>query len=273
MKKVAIIGCSHTDWFQGNKERVGWVEQLSLAFPSIEFHSFAAIAHGPLYYDLVLKHIITEYPENYFDGVIVQLTGKGRWLFPIRHTIEEEKWIVIPFPTRDVPNYIVHSLKSQRVCNTPNGDGGFMYGSNLREGNEFNFIPHPLATKAGHIYVSIDEDSTYDPCIDYDNFALQYEDLFIKSLEKIYAKHFNTFLFFSFFNSLTIKNEKFEEQIVGNIGYDKPFVQYAIEKYGEEKVATDFFDVTWHTNQTGEDVFFTDYILSSDIAKYLRKIE
>ena len=87
MKRIAVIGCSTSSYDQARysgEHNIDWVELLSRQCPEDEFHNYASPAHGPLYYDYVLKHIIANLPSNYYDTVIIQYTVLGRWFFPIK---------------------------------------------------------------------------------------------------------------------------------------------------------------------------------------------
>jgi len=268
-KRIAILGCSHSDWQQGPTERRGWIEQIATQYPNIEFHSFARMGHGSLWYDFILKHIIANFEPNYFDAVIIQLTAQGRWLFPLRHSVEKEKWIVHPFKDRDVPNYITYTLKSHRIVSTQMGS--FEAGSYLPDWEH-----EPWGFRGGPFYefptqFGINYTANF-PNEEYDNFSLQYEDVFGDTLIKLYRPHFNNFFYFTFFNSYSPgKYVEFKKYHVGNIGQPKPFVQWSIDKYGAERTVLDFFDDSWHTSQSGENIFVNEYILPSEIGNYLRR--
>jgi hypothetical protein len=254
-KRVAIIGCSHSDWQQSEQvpNKVGWVEQLAINFPHVEFHSFAKMGHGALWYDFVLKHLIDKY-EDYFDSVIVQLTAKGRWIFPLRHTAYDEKWLT----ENRLPNYKIHSLKSNRIAMTQYGS----FECALSEDPYFFRQTEKVKPIIDCYTSTIDNNS-------YDNFSIQYENLFENTLMKLYSNHFKKFFYFTFFNEYKINNTEFNIAQMGNIGHNKPFVQWAIERYGEKKTVIDIFDNSWHTSKIGEDIFFKEYIMTSNIGKYL----
>lgn len=258
-KRVAIIGCSHSDSQQGDQtpDKIGWAEQLAISFPSIEFHSFARMGHGALWYDFVLKHLVDKY-EDYFDCIIVQLTAKGRWIFPLRHPTYDNKWVV----SDRLSNYKIHSLKSNRIamtqygsfeCATPDDPYFFRQTENVK----------PIVDCYTNKRETVDQS--------YDNFSLQYESLFENTLMKLYSSYFNKFFYFTFFNEYKINNSEFSIAQKGNIGHNTPFVQWAIEKYGEENTVIDIFDNSWHTSKLGEDIFFNEYIMTSEIRKYLEE--
>jgi hypothetical protein len=264
-KRIAILGCSHTDWQQGSRARRGWVEQLAVQFPDVEFHNFARMGHGSLWFDFVLKHLIANYEPDYFSAVIVQLTARGRWLFPLRHSVDKDQWLSHVFKKRPIGNYYTHMLKSHRVVTTQHGT--FETGSYIRDWEHEPWAfrtDTDIANDIGKHY------QNWHPHDNYDNFSLQYEDLFGDTLLKLYRPHFRNFFYFTFFNSYSPKPEEYKEYHVGNIGPSKPFVQWAIDKHGEEKVVLDMFDNTWHTSQQGEDIFVNEYILPSEIGNYLR---
>jgi len=98
MKRVAIIGCSHSDdcGCDSGNDYV-WVKQMADANPHIEFHNYSKVGHGSLYFDMVLKHLVTEGLE--YDKVILQWTGGSRWMDPV----QAENWYVDYTPRLKYP--------------------------------------------------------------------------------------------------------------------------------------------------------------------------
>lgn len=79
MKRVAIIGCSHSDYRQGSTQAM-WAKTLSDRFTNLEFHNFSRGGYGHLYQDMMLKYV--RFFQEPYDLYIVQLTGMVRWFVP-----------------------------------------------------------------------------------------------------------------------------------------------------------------------------------------------
>ena len=75
MKRVAIIGCSHSD--SDYIDRTTWSEWLALDFPNIQFDNYAVGGHSHVYMSTVLNFCL--YIAEPYDAVIVQCSGLSRW--------------------------------------------------------------------------------------------------------------------------------------------------------------------------------------------------
>lgn len=75
MKRVAVIGCSHSD--ADYHDRVTWSECLAKQFPNIQFDNYAQGGHGHLHMNMVLNYCL--YIADPYDLIIVQCSGLTRW--------------------------------------------------------------------------------------------------------------------------------------------------------------------------------------------------
>jgi hypothetical protein len=176
MKKVAVIGCSHSDDC-GNFQGRGYVWPLLMAkeYPHIQFDNYSKIGHGHLYFDMVLKHIISS--NIHYDKIILQLTGDQRWFNPVAsNNYYDSNFAPVPdfYPEADNLNKFTYTWPRQGQLNAKvlkNGEK--FYGS-----KDCNLIPF--------------DNEYYDQS--KGNMPKSYTDLFLKTLH-IYNPYFKIFTF------------------------------------------------------------------------------
>lgn len=84
-KKIAVIGCSHSDI---NQENMNWVYHLPMNH-DVEVDCYSIAGQGNYYQDFVLRYIALNFADTY-DAVICQHTGHSRYWVPIGTEIELE---------------------------------------------------------------------------------------------------------------------------------------------------------------------------------------
>lgn len=117
--KIAVIGCSHSDyfWADATAQHPGWVERMAKDYPDHEFHNYAKMAAGSVYYDFVLKYIISN--KLKYDAVIVQASIPGRWMIPIKQVTSRTHDIPFPFNENKITeNYTAFYLNNTNMFNT-----------------------------------------------------------------------------------------------------------------------------------------------------------
>lgn len=265
MKRVAVIGCSHSSYDQvvhgPSSDGKDWIHHLSNITDNFEFYSFAAEGHGPLYYDYALKDIVLKYPKTYFDVLIVQYTVGGRWFVPIRSGkyIREGQNQETDFePLNVTPNYVFYRLRPQRVSLSRNRATAW----------QVDRTSYRMRKKINDIETYFD--AMYDP----EGLATHYESNFAKLLIPLYGQYFNQVFCFDFsntmFNAETI-DENFQYR--NNIGATKPFKNFLTDKYGVEHVAKYFFDSSFHCSKLGNEVLVNEYLIPSKLGEYLNITE
>jgi hypothetical protein len=264
MKKVAVIGCSHTSYDQvawgPSKDGKDWVHHFSTLLPDVEFHSFAAEGHGPLYYDYVLKDIALRYPPKYFDTLIIQYTVGGRWIFPLKsgHYFHEGQNQEMEFEAADITNnYKFYRLYQQRVTlSRHRATAWYVDRTDTRRAKTIKNIENSI-------------DGIYEP----DGFSTRYEANFCKLLIPLYGQYFNNVFTFDFsntmFNAETV-DENFKYR--NNIGKTTPFKNYLTDKYGFEHVAMHFFDSSNHCSKLGNEVLVNEYLIHSKLGGHFNLI-
>ena len=252
MKRVAVLGCSHSAYDQVNfgdhANGLDWVHHMAEDNSDIEFHNYGAQGHGPLYYDFILKYIISNFPKDYYDAVIIQYTVEGRWLIPIgilNYEITSQQV---------TENYIVKRLHSTRVVVT--------------SGN-FHTTPY---IEDKNIKKQIDRASTtLEKYKDKNGLPVMYENAFIDTLDKIYKPHFKNLFYFDFLNGYSEEISNTDHKKRSNIGAKLPFIKWALSKYGEEYVLMELLDDSLHCSPEGNYVLYYNYIRNSKIGRYLKK--
>ena len=266
-EKIAVLGCSHTAYDQvfykiglrqGNDGK-DWVHYASDRFKNLEFHNYACQGHGPLYYDIVLKYILAELPENFYNTVIVQYTVNGRWLHPVhvgdffadKNIIEE-----IQLEQKE-ENYYVGRMHPQRLMSTRHHS--YVYGVNRNIEKDVE-----LSKEVGEYMTGL-----HQP----DGIVTMYESSFIKSFNKLYAPHFKNAYWWDFSNSFF--TEEVDEKLGGwknNIDRELPFKEWAIEKYGIEYLAKHLIDDSFHCTEQGNKLLLNEYLMPSLLGKHLETL-
>jgi hypothetical protein len=263
MKRIAIIGCSHSSYDQvhhgPSKDGRDWIHHISTIAKEFEFHSFAAEGHGPLYYDYVLKQLVITYPADFFDAIIVQYTVGGRWFFPLDSEKFRVDWVnqnsILDFtPEQLSENYTYYRLMAPRISMSRNK--ATAWNVNRYEKKSLQRIKQSES----------DIDDIYEP----DGMVTRYEENFTKLLIPLYKQFFNNIFCFDFsntmFNAETVdSNFKYRN----NIGQVLPFKNFITEKYGIEHVAMHLFDSSFHCSNLGNILLVEDYLANSNLGDYL----
>lgn len=260
MKKVAVIGCSHSSYDQiihgPSNDGRDWVHHFSSLIADYEFHSFACEGHGPSYYDYVLKEIASKYEPKYFDTLVVQYTVGGRWMFPLN---DNNQWspqqnITTDFsPTSVSDNYIFYRLFPQRVSLTRNRATAWHVDRKNRSNSK--------KIKDVELYL----DKYYQP----DGIVTNYESNFSRTLQPLYESFFNNIFYFDFSNTMfNAETQDKDFAYRNNIGQDKPFKNYVTEKYGIEYVAEFLFDSSFHCSKLGNEVLVNEYLIDSLLGEH-----
>ena len=233
MKRIAILGCSHSDL--NSNDHINWTTFLARKYPNIIFDNYAASGHGHLYMDIVLKHCL--YEKNY-DSIIVQLTGSNRWSIPLQTDMTNHTWhkckywnggpdsldnlnrMILPSPRANIAGTGVHwdMFKDNKNISL------WQHGLVVPSYKQSQYIPGKLSSLA-----------------DY------YTDLFVKTLSKT-----NGVKYFS------VKN-----YIGDNIGLKDSITNILKNKYGDEGLANRLDDTLHLTEQGYNDM--ADILLEHNI--------
>ena len=264
-RRVAVIGCSTSSYDQvvsSGPDNRDWVHLVSAECPDVEFHSYAASAHGPLYYDYVLQHIVANLPDDYYDTVIMQYTTIGRWFMPIElPDIQLDDAAPVldlsgVFAAETItPNYMFMRLYQKRVLSTRGGS--HVYGVYMAN----DAIQQECEWLEGIIR------KYHEP----DTMAATYERNFTKNLMRLYGPCFKHIFCWDFCSNHGYGQHGTDDdfQFRNNIGHQLPFQSWAVARYGLEQYAMKMLDETMHCNKHGNEVLVYEYLANSRLGQHL----
>ena len=252
--RVAVVGCSHSAYdqvfFSKDNNGLDWVHHMSIDNPHIEFHNYSEQGHGPLYYDFVLKYILANFPQGYYDAVILQYTVESRWLIPVTDVVASE---LIPFHTTQISdNYILKRFQPPRIVAT--------HGS-----------AHSRSFNESTPDIKITLETLINKYHDKNGLPIMYENAFMSTVDKIYGPHFNNLFYFDFLNGYKTQLANTDNPNITRSNIDMvPFIVWASTEYGEEHLVMKLLDSSLHCSAAGNELLYSKYILASAIGKYLK---
>ena len=250
--KIAVIGCSHSDyfWADATAQHPGWVQLMATDHPDHEFHNYSKMAAGSVYYDFVLKYIISQ--KINYDAVILQASIPGRWMTPLKVYKKNSHGIPFPFNRNKISeNYFAYYLNNTNMFNTA--------ASTVLIADGYQ---DPRAKKLERIFNEI-----YEP----HDFASMYDDMFTRTCYDTYSHFFKEMFVFDFFKSINPEYELISggDSRWQNIGRPDSFLTYCSEKYGHEKLVMEILDDTLHPSTYGHSVLWNDYLKPSILGDFL----
>jgi len=258
MKRVAIIGCSHSDYLDNSKIDVNfglWIPMLCERFPNIEFHNFSQGGHGHLYQDMVMKYL--RFATSPYDMYIVQLTGMSRWMVPIKGTSTwwDQADMQGAFTTdrRNIKNYIKYSWLPPRLCNV---------GVELPRYNDLQEVYPQHMNQGKNTKIHLDLKELENDTGSFRNMAVFHSYLFLKELQFMDNGSMPIFYF-----TPRTYNHWEEERISDNNLNLKSFNKWIKEKYN--KKIDDYLDETFHLTLEGNRILFEEYLMPSKLGKKL----
>lgn len=262
-KRIAILGCSHSSYEQvmntpGNKD---WVHMLADLYPDVHFDNYANLGRGALYYDFVLKYIITNYPKDYYDAVIIQFTVENRWLIGLEQiNTRQNETDGFKVTYKPSENYTTYAMSHPHVVTTT--PSILIYEENNR------YICPTEKTKYENFRESM---RTYYGKTD--TMVMFYERMFVSTLETLYKDKFKNIFYWDFMNGYSpIDNPEFHNVNRSNISTGKPYVLWATEKFGDVYTVMELLDDTFHCSPEGNRVLLNEYLLSTEIKPYLDEL-
>lgn len=261
MKRVAIIGCSHSDY---DLRPHSWVKFCAQDFPHLHFDVFAQGGHGHLYMDLVLKDI-----WDTFDHYIVQLTQPTRWMLGFQGDLSTPAFI--RYDT-DVPNISDWKFNQPRVAmpgssTLTNPEIAKNYGkvfdsfkSVTHGGTFYNYTPGDDSTK-----ITVDFKNNIHP------LAYHFSRVFVKNLA-MYGDRISYFNHGSIGLEQVTKVDHWEksESVTNNIGVQESVFEYLEKNYYDKFL--NYIDETNHLNLTGSQVLWQEYLKPSSLGERLSKL-
>lgn len=262
-KRIAVIGCSHSSYEQtvNSKDNKDWVHILADKYPNIQFDNYANIGRGPLYYDFVLKHIITHYPRDYYDAVVVQFTAENRWMIGLEQltpsTNDKNGFNTTYQPSH---NYTSYTLTHPHIIATTTSV--FIYEENnmyvCPENTPLVCPTHKTKYQTLRETIKLHYGKT-------DSIAMFYEKMFVSTLETLYKDKFNNLFYWDWMSGWMNSDEINRT----NMSLDGSFIQWAINKFGEEYVVMELLDGTVHCTTEGNRVLVEEYLSNCELKFYL----
>lgn len=235
MKKVLVVGCSHSDFHSLSEDNCEfpWNWFIADRYPNIEVHNYALKGMSNFYSDMVLKKVIAENLQ--FDAVIVNLTEPSRFTLPLNYT-----------------NFISWN------CNTITGNY-FDYKLDAAYCRIFSdSCSTPKDKNVNQIFLNNIANYTKES-----KLILYYNNIFIKSL-KLYENYFSNFFYWCAFPSVNNINNK------NNINQKFSAIEFLNKTYGQRYTFKHFLEPGLHINKKGAEVLFDDYIMPSAIGDFLK---
>lgn len=194
--KILVLGDSHTELQYDHELSVddkqtdhSWLHHVAREYPQHEFISYAKMGESHLYYDMCVKHAITEHTD--WDCCIVQWTSDERFLLPISDDNDENQKIWRTKIIHDNAKQIIMDLDH---CKT--------------------FAEHvTMSTKTN---VKINKDIHLGSSIPY-----EFTKLFKKSFKKMYKQFFKKIVTFSVVKSNTTNDAVMFDHLIAKYGKRK----------------------------------------------------
>jgi hypothetical protein len=246
MKKIAIIGCSHSAYNRGEQN---W----STMFPDdFIIHNYSMSGHGVQYFDFILKYIVANKLD--YDCVIIQLTHTSRWQFPITgYSSNKLHTMVIS------DRYINYAVNYAHATAHDTVDYEDLYAN-----HQMTFLDDVSIFNGGFKQSRDDiKQTTFEQFginrFQQDTWVTEYYNLFVQTLH-MYENYFPNVFWW-----------RFASTPIDNIGHDAHTALETViskkELYGD---LNDIIDDTLHLTPLGYRILFDEYIMKSKIGDYVR---
>ena len=265
MKRVAIIGCSHSDY---SLRPHNWVRFCAQDFPDLHFDVYALGGHGHIYMDIVLKDIWDTY-----DHYIVQLTQPTRWMLGFQGELSTPAYI--RYDT-DRPNISDWKFNIPRVA---------MLGSsqlnNQKALSEYYpdwqfHLTHKEQTHGGTWYNDVPGDDSTRVILKFQNninpLAYHFSRAFARNL-RTYGNRI------SYFNHGTrhlnqrmakVDHWKDSDGNTNNINQSLDVFTHLETNHYDDFLS--YIDETNHLNLAGSECLWNSYLLPSTLGERLKKL-
>lgn len=242
MEKLAVVGCSFTDLYPSKQfpddlnQTYSWLWFAVQDFPHVHFDTYASGGHGVLYFDTVLKHLVTQEYKN----TLLQLTDDSRWYMPLASQPlkpNESFWHEEKF----TDNLTQFRLKHNSVAITGNVNAHIKLApSSPDKAKEF------YESKLGH-------SKWWGPS----QVPQMYSDLFNETLY-LYNNVFDKFVYFSFYH-----------QITNNCNLEGSLYDFLTAKFGYETFVKKYLSDDKHLNYHGAEIAYNEFIKPFVLSKIL----
>lgn len=258
MKKIAILGCSFSDWYSDEHEN--WSHHIAKNFPDTEVHCYAHQATGQDFFDYTIDYILA---EKSYDCVIYQVSMPSRITIPIHNPLNphmEREWNVRSIEKPGLDNFKQYRINHDIVSFNRNS-----ICPDCVEGLDQSWDMDKLKNSLQYFHSLNNSTSEY--------FKRRYV-RHIQNLDNKYTKLFDNF--FWYIHHVGINSEQYLNTIgIGNsnIGQRQSTLNFMIDNYGKDPVW--FYEnivigeEDHHFTAYGNKLLYEEYILKSRIGEYL----
>ena len=237
-QKIAVVGCSFTDtWIDeaSDNPTYSWLYHAAEDNPDTTFDSYAVGGMGSPYFDMCLKDIIVQG----YTHVLLQLTDNERWFCPVATSPQKSLWV-----REEITSNLIRYAPSFNSVQFTGQTGRY-----IRKGES-----QPKAVH-GFFMEKIDpKNHWWGPS----DLPLHYHELFVNTLDRLYAPHFEKFVYFTFYQSTH-----------NNCGLTKNVFDHMIDKYGYEDFAKKYTTHDKHLNKQGSYLAYHEFIKPNVFDKLL----
>lgn len=233
MKRIALVGCSHTDYLTKLETPTDHWSFNMLKY-GVQIDNYARHGQGNSYIDFVLRYILAN--KIHYDCVIVQMTGNSRWMFPV---IDKDQGLDLV--TKNISENYNHKMF----------DNTWGYSNKT--------IPPQAVENLQHYidYCQINNSQYHGEFEENgQNIASYTSDIYRRSIS-IYEKLFPKFFYWDF-----------QWTDINNIGYDTNFRNTVIQEHGDI-FFVNLLDDTMHLHPLGQKYLWDNYLFKSYIGDYL----
>ena len=237
-QKIAVVGCSFTDTCidkTSNNSQYSWLYHAAEDNPDVLFDSYAIGGMGSPYFDMCLKDIIVKG----YTRVLLQLTDNSRWFGPLATPPQKSLWVKENITT----NLRQYVLSVNSVKYTGPISRYIHVGADQSKGIH-DFYAEKVNPK----------NHWWGPC----NLPMHYHELFVKTLDRLYAPYFKKFVYFTFYQTT-----------YNNCGLTKNVFEHLIDKYGYEDLAKKYTSHDNHLNKQGAYLAYHEFIKPNVFDKLL----
>ena len=242
MKKLAVVGCSFTDLYPGKHQpddlniTYSWLWFAVKDYPHIHFDTYASGGHGVLYFDTVLKHLVTQGYEN----TLLQLTDNARWYMPLASQPlkpGENCW----HSENYADNLTQYKLKVNTIAITGN------FNTHIK------LAPQSPRSSYDFYLSKVGKGKWWGPS----QLPAMYSDLFNQTLH-LYNNVFKKFVYFSFY-----------QQRTNNCNLEGSLYDFLASKFGYQTFVKKYLTDDRHLNYQGAEIAYHEFIKPFVLSKIL----
>jgi len=278
MKRIAVIGCSHSD--ADYHDRITWSEVLAKQFPNLQFDNYAQGGHGHLHMNMVLNYCL--YVADPYDLIIVGCSGISRWEVGVEGSFSGDmntSYNTKPFiQAKQIIKqnlFMDKQMKTSNLCkklpNWPRLQQWYPFTEDQIDNiNEFN-----LVDQNGDLLVAY-TDNIREIQGENNPKVKNFRKRITKGLTHEYINHTAKVFSWLFRCQLDTLSHQYPiywfstfQKMGNNIGYPQHTTAFGHmgEILGADVLFDQYMDDTRHLNEEGHKYFVDNYIMPSELGK------